>query len=100
MSAPHHVPKRTATSPSPRRRVNQKIVRFSLSMGTFAVVLTALAYMASFYPEIQRLQGVNQRALSRINCRDSSCDTTEYTTSLDAPPDYVIDIKSRYLIET
>src|SRR5712692_7247061 len=100
MSAPHPVPKRTTTSFSARRRVNEKIVRFSLSMGTFAVALTALAYLASFYPEIQRLQGVNQRALSQINCRDSSCDTTEYSTNQDTPPDYVIDIKSRYLIET
>src|SRR5229473_3940199 len=84
---------------SKRRRLNRRILCFSLVMGTFGVILTILVYLAAFYAEFRDAQIINQRALSQIKCSDFNCDSSLYTTDPTPGPDYILDTHTRYLLE-
>jgi hypothetical protein len=91
--------KRTVKPFAVRRHVNSKILRFSLSIGVAAALLTASAYIASAYPSIRRWKEINFRALSEIKCEGSTCDTSKFTTdSQSSEPDYLVDTETRYLM--
>jgi len=84
-------PRSSAKSPSVRRHVDRKILRFSLLIGAASALLAALVYFASAYPALQQAVRKNGRAFDEIHCAGETCDTTQFTT--DAEPeqaDYVI----------
>jgi hypothetical protein len=91
--------KNTAKPHSVRRRVDRKILRFSLSIGAAAAFLAGFLYIASAYPSVRRWKGNNLRGLAEISCAAETCDTSQFTTDwqLDEP-DYVIDTQTLYLV--
>ncbi len=84
---------------SVRRRVNRKILRFSLAIGLVAAVVTAVVYFASAYPAVRRWKDINLRTLSEIKCSDATCDTSVFSNDWQLEgSDYVVDAQTRYLI--
>jgi hypothetical protein len=83
-----------------RRRVNRRILHFSLSIGLVGVALATVAYFVPGMSKFQEAQSINQRALSQIDCTGSECDSSRYTTSswLEGP-DYFIDMETRYFVD-
>jgi hypothetical protein len=90
-----------ATRPfSVRRRVDSKILRFSLTMGLVGTLLAACILFASAYPGLRRAQRTNEYALSEIDCTGSGCDTSRFTTdSQHQEPDYVVDAATRFFLD-
>jgi hypothetical protein len=82
-----------------RRRVNQRVLRFSVSLGLVGVVLASVVYFVPAPRQLQEAQTINQRALSQIDCAGSACNTSRYTTSWLEGPDYFIDEQTKYFIE-
>ena len=83
---------------SVRRRVDRKILRFSLTIAAVGLVFVGALYAVSLYPSVQRWQRINQRALTSIKCLDTECDTADLSLDWDELPDYVVDGRNRYLI--
>jgi hypothetical protein len=89
----------TAKPLSVRRHVDRKILRFSLSIGAVAALVTVFVFMASAYPSVRRWKRNNLRALSEINCAAEACDTSRFTRDWELEqPDYVIDTHRLYFI--
>jgi len=85
---------------SARRRVDRKILFFSLTMGVVGAALAASAYVVHALPELKHQQQINRDSLSRITCTGSTCDSSEYTTDwLHEDPDYLIDAQTRFFLE-
>lgn len=83
---------------SVRQRVEGKILRFSLVIGVISAAFAICLYAAVLYPAVWKWQRINQLALSEISCSDSQCDTSEFASSWNTEPDYVIDLRDRYVI--
>jgi hypothetical protein len=89
----------TAKPRSVRRHVDRKILRFSLSIGAVAALITGFVYIASAYPSLRRSKQNNARAMLEITCAGENCDTHLFTTDWQSDQaDYVIDTHSMYLI--
>jgi len=85
---------------STRKRVNRRILRFSILIGAIATVLSVILYAATVYPAVRECQATNQRALSEISCVGSTCDTSSYTTDWSiGGSDYIIDTDTRLIID-
>jgi Putative DNA-binding domain len=83
-----------------RRRVNSRILRFSLWMGLAAAFLAAFVFIADAYPAARLWKDINLRTLSEISCSGATCDTSVYTTDWQlSGSDYVVDAQTRYLID-
>ncbi len=93
-------PKSTFRPLSNRRRVNAKILRFSLAMGALGLTLTIFVYSTTFYDEFRSARTTNQRTLSEIRCTDFRCDSSAFTTDQETGPDYILDSYTRYFLET
>lgn len=102
MSASDASARNTAKLHFVRRHVDRKILRFSLSIGVVAALVTAFVYIVSAYPFVQRCERDSWRALSEIDCSGGTCDTSQFTTDWQLEePDYVIyvnDTQTLYLI--
>jgi hypothetical protein len=83
---------------SVRRRVDTKILRFSLTVGLIGPALAGVLFAAAFYPSVKHWQRINQRSLALIKCDDSGCDTTDFASNWDVEPDYLIDVRDGYFI--
>ena len=82
-----------------RRHVDRKILRFSLSIGAVAALVTVFVYIASACPSVRRWKRNNLRALSEISCAAETCDTSRFTRDWQLEqPDYVIDTYTLYFI--
>src|SRR5215471_7191048 len=83
-----------------RRRVNRRMLVFSLSIGLAATLVAAIAYVSSFYPSLQRSRETHERAFEEVQCTDSLCNTAAFTTDRKGEaPDYIIDTKTRFFID-
>jgi len=81
--------------------VRRKIHGFSVMIGLLGTVLLGLLYLAAVFPSLGQWKEANERALSLIECSGSACDTSKFTTDLESSsPDYVVDSKTRYLLNT
>jgi len=84
---------------SVRRHVNRRILRFSLSMGLVAALLTAIVHIASAYPSVRHWKDINLRTLSDITCSGATCDTSKLSMRWGSDcADYVIDAQTRYVM--
>ena len=82
------------------KRVDRKILLFSILIGVAGALLTACAYLASQYPFLLHWKAVNLNAISRIHCAGNACDTSAYSTNLESEdPDYVVAIQKGYFID-
>lgn len=85
---------------SVRRNVNRKILRFSLCLGLLGSGLTVFAYLAPAYRTLERSHEINRRALSEIECTETTCDSSLFATDTKGlEPDYVIDEKTRFFLD-
>jgi hypothetical protein len=99
MSTPGTAPKKVVKAPSVRRYVNRRILRFSLLIGTAVTLLIIISFFASVYPTIQKVQEINQRTISEINCTEKGCDTSALATDWAlSDADYIIDTQTRSLL--
>jgi schlafen family protein len=84
---------------SVRRRVNNRILRFSLLIGAAVTVLIVLVFIGSAYRSLRRWQEINLRTLSEISCAGDTCDTSKFTTDWQlGGANYVVDTRTRYFI--
>jgi hypothetical protein len=91
---------RGVTPLSIRRKVNGKILAFSLFIGATTTVLAALGFIATIYPSLRRSQRVHQHIFNEITCTDTTCDTSVFSTDWKAgSADYIIDSRTRYFID-
>lgn len=83
-----------------RRKVERRIVLFSLFMGVVGMFLAGVGYSVSILESLRDSQGINRAAVSQISCDNSSCDASAYTMQWWIPgPDYLIDVQTRYLVD-
>ena len=83
-----------------RKRVNSKILRFSIWVGVAGSLLKVLAYIAAAIPSVREWRETNLHALSEITCAGATCDTSMFSTDWRwNDPDYVIDTQTRYFID-
>lgn len=100
MSALDSASRKSLKSHSRRKHVDRKIRRFSVSMGVAGTLLTLLVYVASSYPFVLHWRNINLHALSEIDCTGLTCDTSGFTTDSQwEDPDYLIDTRTRYIID-
>ena len=85
---------------SSRKRVNRKILCFSVLIGAAGALLTVCAYVASAYPSVLYWRDVNLQALSEITCSGAMCDSSAFSTDWQwDDPDYLIDTQTRFFID-
>jgi len=85
---------------SSRKRVNRKILCFSVLIGAAGALLTVCAYVASAYPSVLYWRDVNLQALSEITCAGATCDSSAFSTDWEwDDPDYLIDTQTRFFID-
>ena len=101
MSTPGTSIQGIVTHSSVRRRLNRRIRRFSLSIGTIGILITVLVYVGSAFSALRGLKESNRRTLSEITCANSTCDTSIFVADWSFEGcDYLIDTRTRYLITT
>ena len=85
---------------SGRKRVNRRILRFSIWVGVAGALLSTLAYVAGAYPSVREWRETNLHALAEITCSGAICDTAAFSTDWQwNDPDYVLDTRTRYFID-
>lgn len=100
MGALGRVQQKASRPSSARKRVEGKILRFSVCVGLVGASLAIVAYIGAAYPSVIEWRENNLHALGEITCSEATCDTSKYSTDVEwGDPDYVIDAQTRYFID-